>query len=624
MVSAPKDKKTDRTKLYTALSVRIGDAAGNAPAATDEYVNVILLTLERGTGARYLDRATFEVDIASAGMRIVDFETEAKMNRQVEVYAIDDEGEFVPLFWGEFDQQNLEIISGEKVVVTASVQKHHFGTPLAGPEEYNKVEDANQIIDSDIVFNPQIRGRIYNNQRIDPNRLGIHYLFINPYSAWTSTATTYTGATVTAWNLATAVEKIINLANGTPTFIDNPDDYDILSNAPALMNFTIKRGTYLPEALDQLLEPHGYSWFVDISLDNSDAIKKQIKIIANGQGTEKPVYFQRPGEVLDIAKSNAPEITLRTSLSELANRITVYGDFIKKEATLELKKGWATAQDALTPDELQKKDESGSQYEDYPEVHRKWVFNEGGDYNDLRTETGSAPADLTFFGTGEEYVHRRRTVEDKLLTLDNAGDYRDPYLEYYDNSLAAWKPVPPEWGWEMLPDEIGIYFNGNKPPAELWEQGVDDIANMKIRLTCVVACDKRIEYTATRQTSSPNGRDVELYIDASDRFFYKEVDSGSVFFGVYDALEKDDTTAIQTYAESLRDINDSANVETSLVLFGIVNSYSRGDLVTKVDGRNISFNRNSSTASTKKYPQVSGVLFDYQNHRTVLETRSFG
>jgi len=325
--------------------------------------------------------------------------------------------------------------------------------------------------------------------------------------------------------------------------------------------------------------------------------------------------------VLDTAKSNAPEITLRTSLSELANKITVYGDFIKREATLELKKGWATAQDALTPDELQKKDESGSQYEDYPEVHRKWVFNEGGDYNDLRTETGSAPADLDFFEEGETYVHKRRKIEDKLLTIQN-GEPRDPYLEYYDNSLSAWKPVPPEWSWEVLPDEIGIYFNGNKPPAELWEQGVDDIDNMKIRLTCVVACDKRIEYTADRQSSSPNGRDVELFIDASDRFFFKEVDSDSVFYGVYDALEEDDTTEIQTYAESLRDINDSANLETSLVLFGVINSYSRGDILTDVKGRNISFNRNSKDASTKKYPQITGILIDYQNHRTVLETRS--
>ena len=146
---------------------------------------------------------------------------------------------------------------------------------------------------------------------------------------------------------------------------------------------------------------------------------------------------------------------------------------------------------------------------------------------------------------------------------------------------------------------------------------------MKLRLTCVIACDKRVTYTATRQATSPNGRDIELYIDASDRFFDKQVDSGSTFFGVYDALEKDDTTAIQTYAEDLRDINDSANIRASIVLFGIINSYKRGNLIAKVDGRNISFNRNSSDVATKKYLQVTGILFDAQKQRTVLETDSF-
>lgn len=624
MVTAPKNPKTKLAQLYTAIVVRIGDSGGNAPTATDEYVNVILLSLEHGSGGRNLDRASFQIDIASAGIYLVDWQVEEKMNRQVEVYAIDDEGDLVPLFWGEFDQQNIEIVDTERVVVTASVSKHHFGSPIDGPEEYDKVTDANIIVQKDVVFNPEIRGTIYGNRRSDPNANSFDYIFIDPYSAWTATSKLYT-ATPDSWDLKTAIEKVVLLTNGAaPAFIDNPDNYDIFADAPVLKNFTIKRGMYLHEALDELLLPHGFTWFVKLSLDSDDALTKEIAFLKQGVGVEKQVYFQRPGEDLDIAKSNAPEVTVQTSLSELANKVTVYGDFIRKEATLELKKGWAAAQDALTPDELQKKDESGSQFETYPNVHRKWVYNEGGDYNDLRTETGSAPADLTVFGAGEDYVHKRRTIDDQLLTLDNETNYRDPYLEYYDNSLAAWKPVPPEWGWEVLPDEIGIYFNGNKPPSELWEQGSTDIADMKLRLTCVIACDTRISYTATRQTTSPIGRDIELYINASDRFFDKQVDSGSTFFGVYDALEQDDTTAIQTYAEALRDINDSANIQAAIVIEGIVNSYKRGDLITKVDGRNISLNRNSITSSTKKYPQVMGIVFDYQAQRTTLVTESYG
>lgn len=623
MTSAPQNP-IQRVRLGAVFVVRVGDENGNAPTESDEQREVNLITLERGTGGRKLDRAVFSVDIGRTGQRIVDFQVDPNMNRQVELYAIDENGDNVPMFWGEFDQQNLEIVNGEKVVITASVQKQHFGGPLAGPEEYNKVEDSNLVLDKDLVFNPEIEGTIYGNQRTDPNATA-EYLFVDPLSNWTSTAEAYIGTTPELWTVETACETLCRLANESETFIKNPDTFTVVNLAPVLKNFTIKRGTYLHEALGQLLEPHGFSWYVNVFLDDGGTLQREIHLISQGTGIQKNVYFQRPGEVLDIKKSNAPEITVETSLSEMANKITVQGDFIKRESTLELKKGWAEAQDALTPDELQKKDESSSQFETYPNAHRKWVFNEGGDYNGLRTETGSAPADLTFFnaGEGEEYVHKRRKTE-RLLTFDKDGNRREQYLEFFDNSLSSWKPVPPEWGYDVLDDEIGIYFNGNKPPAELWEQGTVSMANMRLRMTCVVACDKRISYTATRQASSPNGRDIELYIDASDRFFDKQVLPSSPFFGAaYTADEVDSTTDIQTYAEELRDVNDSANLRAAIVLEGIVNSYKRGNLIAKVDGRNISLNRNSSDVATKKFLQVTSILFDAQKQRTVLETESF-
>ena len=144
-------------------------------------------------------------------------------------------------------------------------------------------------------------------------------------------------------------------------------------------------------------------------------------------------------------------------------------------------------------------------------------------------------------------------------------------------------------------------------------------------MTCVIACDKRISYTAERRPSSPNGRDIELTLDASDRFFKKTVHTSSSFYGDEQLLndEVDSTTDIEEYAESLRDINDSANLQVYLNLFGIYHSYQRGDLITKIDGRNISLNRNSSDVATKKFLQVTRVVWDYQNQRTGLITAAF-
>ncbi|MCA9013691.1 MAG: hypothetical protein KDA77_00035 [Planctomycetaceae bacterium] len=623
MVSAPQNP-IQLARPGTTFAVRIGDKDGNAPTDQDEFLEVIPIVIELGTGGSNLDRATFQVDLGATGQNIVDWQVDPKMNRQVEVYAIDENGDFVPLFWGEFEQQNLELVKeGQYVVITASVSKHHFGKPLAGPEEYHKGEDENQIIDKDLVFNPELDNRIYGNQRTDPND-SEKYLFTDPYSAWTDTAKTFIGTTPELWTLETAVKTLIRLANESEEFIENPDSFTILNPAPDLKNFTIRRGTYLCDALDQLLDPHGFTWYLRLFLDAGGVLYKEITFIRQGSGVQKNVYFQRPGETLDITKSNVPEFTIETNLTELANRITVFGDFIRREMTKELKKGWPVTQDALTPDELQKKDESVSQFEEYPNAHRKWPLNEGGDYNGLRPEIGNAPTDLFIIDDSTREIHKRRKAE-KLLSRDKEGNQRDPYLEYYDNSLTAWKPVPPEWGYRVLDDEIGIYFTGNKPPAELWEQGMTSIDNMRLRLTFTVVSDHRIQYTAERQESSPIGHDVELFIDASDRFFDKAVEISSPFYGDEEIVadEIDSTTEIQKYAEDLRKFNDSASIQAHLGVFGIVNSYQRGDLIAKVDGRNISLNRNSSGVATKKFPQVTGIQHDYENQQTTLITTSF-
>lgn len=57
-------------------------------------------------------------------------------------------------------------------------------------------------------------------------------------------------------------------------------------------------------------------------------------------------------------------------------------------------------------------------------------------------------------------------------------------------------------------------------------------------------------------------------------------------------------------------------------MFGIVNSYQRGDLIAKVAGRDISLNRNSSDVATRKFPQVMGIKYDYEEQVTLLITSS--
>ncbi len=83
---------------------------------------------------------------------------------------------------------------------------------------------------------------------------------------------------------------------------------------------------------------------------------------------------------------------------------------------------------------------------------------------------------------------------------------------------------------------------------------------------------------------------------------------------------RDDSLAMQTYVDNVQAVEESALIQATLRLFGIHEGYEISNLLTKIDGRNISLNRNSEDAVTKKFLQITGIHFDYQNQRTDLIT----
>ena len=193
-----------------------------------------------------------------------------------------------------------------------------------------------------------------------------------------------------------------------------------------------------------------------------------------------------------------------------------------------------------------------------------------------------------------------------------------------------WFRVPPEWGATLLTDQIGVYFSGDRPPEKLIALG----AQARVRVTCTITGDGRINATATPRSSSPNFRDVTLWLDLSDRFHRRAIASSdpwtgqdadgvqSVFGSQLDTAfgkdERDDALAIATYVKNIQTYEDSALLRANIVLYGLHFSYEIGDLITSIDGRNISLNRNSAASSEKKYLQVTGIRLDTQAQSTTL------
>jgi hypothetical protein len=406
-------------------------------------------------------------------------------------------------------------------------------------------------------------------------------------------------------------------------------------NTPKVANLTIRRGAYLPDLLDAVLIPHGFGWFTQLSFDEPDeesddppAMRAKIVLFRRGEGEEREIFLQRPGEDLDLAKSNMPDLSMQTSVAELANVVQAFGGYEEREVTIELSRGWSESEDAYTVDDLDK-DDLDSQYAAHPKAWRLWVGNEAGDYTGTRTVVQPITAPLDLSGVFTLWVNHRRKVED-CLTFDATGlKRRPPHVQWFDPQEGVsgeWKTVQPG-SYTVLEDQIGVLFTGQKPPDDIRFAGADgDGAEVKLRITGTVAGDARLFREATRRAVSPNGNDVVVMLDVSDRFHDRQVqttgDYASVLPDTYGKDDRDDGDDLEEYVGMVQDVEDCARIHAAFRLHGICLEYELGQLITRVAGRNISFNRLAEASEEKRYLQITAIEYHWQQQTTVLHVEA--
>lgn len=635
---------------FHRVAVYDGDLTQKTPALLEGWT---VLSIHRYAGGRH-DYAVFRRELAQQeetleNMRIDGHIATNEQPQYVTVWRLNNLGtRVVPLFWGQLLKPEFHIGPLDQETAVAMVVDHHFGEPLRGQYVWS-LDDAQALtVHLDPVFNPLVDGRI------EPNMQGLltadgspgqretvpYHLWIDPESSRTAEAIAQRGETegtaVDFWTLREALKTLCEWLTGNPVInrqIKPPKEsaaawtgYSRIDDSLVIYNQRLKRGSYLPDLLDTLLPPFKYNWFVKLHAkgggieDEPTYPEPRIEFFpTDGKPRDefpaKTLKRQAAGEKYNKNLSHVISARIIGDLSHLANRIECYGSLKAREFTIPLFRAWPSSADTGADYTL-----DGAN----PTAWRKWVANEGGDYEGLRTEiTTAIDLNSELFGEANfNYtIPKRREIEEPLKWRSGSEDFhRQPvHLEYSLDAGDTWAAVPSEWGWTLLPNEIGVMFTGETVPPDLFAAGAD----AQLRITGTVAGDRRIHSVATRATSSPLVEEIVRLIDVSDRFHDRQI-SNDLYYGSQLATgtdtgdDIDDQDELDAFTERLRDENDHALVAVQAVLWGLRTEYEIGDILEKIAGKELSLASRSESAGEPRYPQIKELHWDYFGQTTTV------
>lgn len=620
---------------YPAMKVYLGAAGGAAPPDSSPSVFTGAWcgrVVQSASGSR-LDYAEFDINLTAP---LQNRTQPANFARMVDVRL--PSSPEIKIARGDYVRESAQVqMQGDSLTAQAQLRPYHFGAPCKGYWVRSGPTSDKAVVYDDIIFNPIVDGIVRPN-RSDQYLPGSQaasrdaFYLTHPESLDTTASQTRIGETATYWSVQQAALYLLwtlSWDNGElvrAEFIETPTmaDAAVLSNSfvagPQVRDVRIPVGMYLPQALDTLLIPLGYNWYVDYDR----ATKPIIKFFQIGAGTEKEIKLQAPGATLNLTDSNCNQFSVDNAIGDSVNEIHIMGDFRRKEVTLPLYPYWPKAKDTLDAWTLQR---DGDDYAGNETVWRLWIANEGADWDPATDSTGrpGGAVSIPYFGTltspvthytngevfpGIERVHRR-VLEEPLTTSRTAGstqrEQRLPHVvEYSTDSGSTWKPAEPHWSIQILPDQIGVLFDGHELPMELYEAG----GNARLRITGTVASNKRIEYIAGQVSADAvNGRPVRQVLVQPDKFRRMERQATGPFTSVLIADHAtsetvDNSTEIEEQAKAIRDQNHFADVTAEFRLPGWHVEYKIGDLVTKVAGREISLNAAPAGASENRYVQI--------------------
>jgi hypothetical protein len=596
--------------IYDELIVNIGPEGGEEPGETETFEDVYCTRVVQSAGGSRMDYAELVYGLKD---HLQDRDQPSGFSRRVHV-RMPDENKTL-LADGDYVSESASVQqSGETLTATAQQRQYFFGHPLKYYDVHSPLSDLNAEIEDDIIFNPVVDDKTVFNMSdlLRPGETFFGRLWTHPEMADTTTGEGYQEQVREEWTLKDAVESICELLNPNEEFVWNPTSLeDVIEDAPPLRAVTIPLGTYLPQALDLLLIPLGYNWFVDY-----DYPIPRIVIFGIGKGEEKTLCMQRVGESLNLEWSNLNQFQISNSIGDSFNDVLAMGQFEEAEFTFPLFPGWQSSLDSTSLADLNK---NAAGYDGKEAAWRLWIANEAGDINPSTTRLGQTPTVPDLRAVFTKYIPHRRTIGEPLTFLQGMSStdadetQRRPVLvEYSVDGGTTWEAMKDEWSVKLCPNQIGILFDSEDVPEELHSAA----SLARVRITGTIFGDARIQYRATKEDWAVNGRTVQQVIKRPEKFQKRWRQATGTYASVLTgpADEKDDSTEIETFAKKLRDQNHYAEVDCEFRLPGWHLEYKIGDLISKIEGREINLDGAPSNAPDYRFPQIVERRFEMTNN----------
>ena len=450
------------------------------------------------------------------------------------------------------------------------------------------------------------------------------------------------------WTLADAVYYLLKQCNADETHLQNPTRAAInaqLSTDPEMIrHFKVRRGSYLPEVLDALLNPFGYTWMYSYG-----SVGDKVGLYfwkRSAAGTTSAIGLQRYGAVVDLNYLTTPHTDVEgynisfDNTSCACSGVKAQGGITTYEFSADLVPAWDPTLDSTPIKDLVEDSAAMRANPALRRVHRDWVLNEGGDYGDFAGESDrvggayesglGSPYDFTaVFGVVYWLSRRRRLLP--MITIDP--ESRKPSGFHSGVRVQIWKPSTGKWHspqelgieCQIIKDECGVRLGSlSQPPLEMkslfapTEADPDD--SVKVRVTASVESDFRVSYTTPAAPTLVHPV-KNILLDVGSKYAYAKVSTQSDYYGdtAYDKREYDATDDLQQIADFVLSQWNAATAGGTITLIGTgnVNEFL-GWQITGLQDRNFQLHATHASATTSIYPQVIAVHYHVQSQRTVL------